>query len=651
MRFKFTFLLLLLNAVVFGLIVYMSNDRSQSSDSENSLASILSAGLTNADKITLDSLSLSEPMLLARDGTKWALEAPLKWPANQFAVNRILNQLQFIEDEASFSISEIKQNGQNLSDYGLEEPTVNLTIESDNKTYRIGFGHFTEIGNNIYVLGPEQDRIYVVKRSSVDGVLLSLNDLRRREIFEIPVFEIQELSLQIRSTDSGSTGDLKVRLSKNQNQWRFEAPLEAEANTAEVSNTINTLASAGVLTFLDEEIGDNFDLGLKNPFLRITLFGNKRRQTLLIGNRVDTDNEQLADQYYAQLEGNSALFTVKAAPFDALLLSQEALRERSFVDLKNREIDSIFISEGTRQTRLQKTENGNWQVLESISGKIVNPYRADLQIVQKLIDDIQRFRAIEFTIDSPTSVDLDRLGFNQPRRIVDITFHDGEKLQIEIAHPENENRKLFARTDQAEFIYTVGRQSTLRALPLNSLYYRERSLETLPGSAPILSIEIIDTQSKEFITRLERESSEEPWIVALVEFEQTQREALETIRDHLRDFRVKAFLKESFDDAFPLEGDNEIPWSFKIITRVLYPGSEDDEIREFEYYITKRLSGTSQIGGSPKHNIMFELPQTLIEALHVFTSDLEMPPEAKGEPLLGPEPVAPLPKPEPIEAE
>ena len=494
------------------------------------------------------------------------------------------------------------------------------------------------------MLGPQGNRIYVVNRGSIDGLLLSLSDLRKREIFEIPVFEVNEMSLQIRSTGSGGTDDLKVRLAKKKGVWAFEAPLYAQANPAQVANTINTLATVTVTDFLNEGDYEVSVTGLDNPFMRVTLFGNKRRQTPLLGNSVQT-SELAGEHYFAQIEGNPAVFTVSAVPFTELLAAQEDLRERNFVDFGGKVIDSIYISEGTRQTRLQKLENGTWQVLESRSNGKIEPRRADSQIVQELIDSIQRLRAVEFAVDSPTSVDLERLGFNTPRRVVELFFEGDDQIRLEIAYPDDENAKLYARTDQAEFIYGVDRRSTLVALPLNALHYRNRSLVVLPKSATVQNVEISFTDASKPILNMRRSSLDQLWSGDYGDLSDDQKKAFETIEASIQNFRVKTYLKDFYADGYPLEHGSNIPWEIRIVAEVLYPGSGDGQIREFEYTFTKRLSGTSQIGGSEAQSTMFEIPQEFIEAIYTLTKSFDLPPEAIDEKVPAPAVIEPVPAP------
>ena len=652
MRFKFTIFLIALNVVAFGLIAYLNQQGGDANSEKRGLAHRLGRDLIEADRIGLSGSSLEAPRTLARDGNTWKLEAPMRWPANYFAVNRILNQLQFIEEEASFSIDELADTGQTLEDYGLADPSLELTLSEGDRSISLSIGTLTDIGNNIYLLGPDRERIYVVNRQVIDALLLDLNDLRKREIFEIPVFEVQELSLQIRSLDVGTTGDLKVRLAKKSGRWSFEAPLSAEADPALVFNTINTLAAVKVGRFISTGSLDAPTIGLENPFMRVTLHGNKRRQTLLIGNPEqggEQNPEKETAYYYAKLESNPAIFTVQAKPFDELVRAQEALRERNFMDLQGRKLDSIHISENGRQIRLQKIEDGRWQVLESTGEGELQPRRADAEVMVQLIEDLDALRASQFAVDSPTGVDLDRLGFTTPRRVVDLFFEDDTSIRLELAHPEDDNEALYARTDQAEFVYEVERRPTLMSLPLNSLYYRNRNLEALPEAASVQRIALIDIAQSEPLFEYALDEAAADWQEALDEVEASERAAIEQLIATLRSFDVSTYLKDTFDpEGYPLEENRKLPWHYRLEATILLPGSERDEIRETTYVFTERLSGTKQIGGAERRKTMFELPQPTIDALYTLTEKMERPPEARGDNPEAPESVEPVPEPAPV---
>ena len=645
MRFKFTVFLLALNVIAFGLIAYLNHQTKQVEPSTGGLSRQIGRELIDADRIELHGRGIETPRILERKGSTWHLIEPMQWSANYFAINRILNQLQFLEEEASFSVDEIEKTGQSLADYGLENPLLKIVIAEGNKTISLSIGTLTEIGNNVYFLGPDQREIFVVNRQVIDSMLVDLNDLRAREIFDIPVFEVDALGLQIRSGNTADGSSLKVRLARNNGAWIFEAPLAAKADPALVDNTVNTLTAAKVRRFIETEQADPIVQGLETPFMQITIYGNKRRQTLIVGN-LDPDS-QGAPQYFAKLEDNPAIFTVLARPFNALREAQEALRERNFMNFDSSMLSAINISENGRKIRLQKLETGenDWQVLESRGGNEIQPYRTDPAIMDSLIKDLSNLRAKGFAADAPSPSDIESYGFNNPRRIVTLSFSEGDPLTLMLAYPENSRDALYAKTNLADFIFEVERSATLRMIPLNTPYYRNRILDILPAAARISALKLTNLQNDETIFNYTPGQENIPWNDLIAESDANHAEHIHVLLGAIRKFEVKSYLLDSYAEAYPVDTEKSLPWLFQLSATIQLPGDETDRTETREYVFTDRLSGTVQVAGSKQYNTIFEIPQPLLDALYELTEEMEIPPEMKDEQVITPELIEPVPAP------
>ena len=642
MRFKFTVFLLALNVIAFGLIAYLNHQAKQVEPSTGGLSRQIGRELIDADRIELHGRGIETPRILERKGSTWHLIEPMQWSANYFAINRILNQLQFLEEEASFSVDEIEKTGQSLADYGLENPLLKIVIAEGDENISLSIGTLTEIGNNVYFLGPDKREIFVVNRQVIDSLLVDLNDLRAREIFDIPVFEVDALGLQIRSGNTADGSSLKVRLARNNGAWIFEAPLAAEADPALVDNTVNTLTAAKVRRFIETEQADPIVQGLETPFMQVTIYGNKRRQTLIVGN-LDPDS-QGAPQYFAKLEDNPAIFTVLARPFDALREAQEALRERNFMNFDSSMLSAINISENGRKIRLQKLETGenDWQVLESRGGNEIQPYRADPAIMDSLIKDLSNLRAKGFAADAPSTSDIESYGFNNPRRIVTLSFSEGDPLTLMLAYPENSKGALYAKTNLADFIFKVERSATLRMIPLNTPYYRNRILDILPAAARISALKLTNLQNDEAIFNYTPGQENISWDNLIEELDTDRGEQIRILLGAIRKFEVKSYLLDSYAEAYPVDTEKSLPWLFQLSATIQLPGDETDRTETREYVFTDRLSGTVQVAGSKQYDTIFEIPQSLLDALYELTEDMEIPPEMKGEPVLTPAPIEPV---------
>jgi hypothetical protein len=219
-------------------------------------------------------------------------------------------------------------------------------------------------------------------------------------------------------------------------------------------------------------------------------------------------------------------------------------------------------------------------------------------------------------------------------------------MRLELAHPKDDNNALYARTDQAEFIYEVERRPTLMSLPLSSLHYRSRTLENLPEAASVERISLIDTSQTNPLFEYTLDESSADWTETLNELDEEKREAIEELIASIRTFSVNAYLRDDFDpEGYPIEENRKLPWRYRLEASIALPGSERDEISEITYVFTERLSGTKQIGGLESRATMFEVPQSTIDTLYTLTEKMERPPEALGSNPESPTLEEPVPEP------
>ncbi len=645
MRLKSTITLLLLNLATFGLIFLLQNDNRSQPGAAQGLSSQISRHVIEADQIRIEGPGLREahPRILRREGSNWFLESSVRWPANYFAVNRILNQLQFLEEQIAFSVEEIRRTGQSLGDYGLKTPFLVLRVSGEESSIDLKIGSPTEIGGNVYILGPGGRQIHVVSYELIDSLLVPEDELRNRKVFDIPVFEIEALGVQHLHAQDNGQADLKVLLRRSTNGWRFESPLSAGADPARVTNTINRLASLKVRRFIPEQ-GDPLRRGLDSPSMKVTLHGNKRQQTLLIGNPSQSSGQEPA--YYARIEGNPTVFTVEAKPFDELRIAQQSLRERNFMNFGDALPGAINLLGNGLEIRLRRLETGGWQVIEGDNGNDVMPRRASQAIIGKFIKDLKDLYATGFAVDSPTPSDLDRLGFSNPERTIQLSFQgDSPDLVLELAHPRDNEENLYARTNRSDYIYKIDRSASLRAFPLDGLHYRNRVLETLPEAARVSSLELVALDDGATLLKLESDPESNTWDAILAKQTGEMSAAIQTLLQWIHNVRVESLLADGFAEDYRQEGASPVPWLYRLDAQIILPGGELNTTVTRSYYFARRLSGSKQPGTSKHHKALFNCPMELIEALETLVPGQPVPPESSGQPVPDPSPLTPVPEP------
>ncbi|MFH1496183.1 MAG: DUF4340 domain-containing protein, partial [Verrucomicrobiota bacterium] len=506
MRIKVTLALLFANAALFVCIFFFERGWS-----------VEQAALENRNRVfgpeaaNIASLAISgqgNTLRLERSGDDWSLTEPLKWPANAFAVSRILNELQFLEHDTQFSVEEVERNGQGLADYGLAEPRLTLAFTSpaSDGPVNVLLGQDTAVGNRLYLLVEGTGRIHVVGRSLADTLALSLTQLRSDAVFTIPVFEVRSATLQ-----SGSGA--RVRLRHDQSRWILEAPIIARADRTRVElalNDLNALRAAGFLADGDPEAG-RYREELAQPLHRITLEGNSRRETLLVGPALAKSPNGVA-RHIVQLEGRDQLFAVDLAPelTATLANAQTELRDKHVLDFDPARVSAITLAAPARpglgELTLQRLDTGAWQVVRRSGDNDRQTLPADPTLVENLLKRLTLLEASEFASDAPSDAQIENFGFKLPERTATLSLLNPSDptappttLVLEIAQPNRGTDPVYARVAGQTFVYRVS-ADILANTPLSPLVYRDRLLRNLPAGASITSLDLgsADGSKEEF---------------------------------------------------------------------------------------------------------------------------------------------------------
>jgi hypothetical protein len=619
MRTKVTLVLVFLNLALFFFIFKFERGWRTERASLEARRRVL--GPETADIRTLRISGPDLPAIgLRRTGENWSLTEPLDWPANPHAVSRIVNELQFLEHETSFTVRDLEKNGQSLADYGLTAPrlTVAFTSGDGGKETSLRLGDETKVGNRLYILSPDGTRVHVVNLSLARSLALPVDELRADTIFTIPVFEARSLTLQ-------NSANLRVRLRREASRWSFEAPIIARANKTATELAINALNALRVREFT---VPGGTPLPGATPTLRLTLEGNNRRETLILGPELGTTaiaaaatapaggSPQPDTEFTATLEGKNAVFTV-AVPgnlLDALRNAQELLRETRILDFEPATVTGLSLTAPNQPElvlqRLDTTGPGDapWQIsrLQAASGPATQA--ADRSTVQRLLEQLSRLAALRFQSDAPSDADLENWGFNLPEREITLTLAAAQnstrtlRLQIGVTTPRD--GRAYARLAGERFVYAVD-PAILTDAAISPLAYRERLLRELPAAASITALKLTDLQDESVV--IDRTLAAEPTASTLA-----------ALAAQLRSLSARRFVRDGFADR-TLAGGVERPWRYRLDVTIALPAGTGEQTETETLFFTERIGGTLQLAGSEKIAAIFELEQPLLDALWHIT--------------------------------
>lgn len=637
MRSKVTVVLLFLNVLLF---YYIFNYEGRVQIHENTKR-VLGAETANIEKFTR--VSRNAPTVSAerseKNGGNWWLTQPFEWPANRNAIDHVLHELQFLEHETSFAVADLAKSGQSLADFGLADPVMTFTFTSGGKDYALKLGGGTETANRLYLLSPDGTRIHVVNRALVASLGLVAEQLRAESIFTIPVFEVRSLALQTTNT--------KIRLRRENQRWTLEAPILARAAKAETETTLTELTGLQVRRFLEPRDADPAKTGLATPQLRVTLEGNARRETLLIGNPVApaaNANGITPVEVFAKLEDKPVVFVTRLTAgqiaddqvglVDRLRLAQDKLRDKHVLDFEFPDVTALTLAVPDRpELSLQRLDAAqsvteSWQVVtRGAAGQIPQTIPADTAIVQDFLQRLKFLQASKFLSDAPSAADLESYGFNRPERQITLNLRTGggpkgdepSTATLQIGTKPGTPGVAYARVANAPFVYEIP-PDLLEDIPVTALHFRQRVLRELPEGTHVTALTLTDLSNNRVVVAINSAPGGEltAQSIAASDAPEAKRAALTTLLAEARKLRAKRFVADSFDLArASLNGSNP-PWRYRLDVALTLTGGNAQTLTS-SLFLTDRLGGTTQLGGLPEFNVTYELPQELVDALFALT--------------------------------
>jgi len=540
MRTKVTLVLIFLNAALFVFIFKFERGWRTDQAQREARRRVLGPETASIQQLRISGPSLTT-IELVRSGAQWSLTSPIDWPANPHAVNRILNELQFLEHETSFSVAELEKNKQSLADYGLEPPR--LTIEftpastpissipathTEPQRITLQVGDETKVGNRLYLLSPQRDRVHVVGLSLARSLNLPLEELRTDDVFSIPLFEARSLTLQNASAS-------RVRIRQDGKHWSFEAPIIARANKPQVELTIAALNALRVHHFLPTGTASP-STPTTNAELRISLVGNNRQETLILLNEIEaaaptaaSEAEARTVSFVAALEGKTTRFVVEVPQplLNTLRNAQDTLREPRILDFAPEALTAVTLSAPNQapltlqQLRSSADGQHTWQIIRSNTAQGPQLQPVDPQRMRELIQTLRRLSAQRFVSDAPSDADLENWGFNRPERKITLTLNppanslnteresalgpvaEPQTLHLQIGRPTEPSPQVYARLSNARFVYAIPAELLEQTAP-DPLNYRQHLLRELPETARFHSLTLTDLNRTMKLQRLKR---------------------------------------------------------------------------------------------------------------------------------------------------
>ncbi|MET0261573.1 MAG: DUF4340 domain-containing protein, partial [Rariglobus sp.] len=376
------------------------------------------------------------------------------------------------------------------------------------------------------------------------------------------------------------------------------------------------------------------------PSLRVTIEGNSRRETLLLGNPFTKENNFKSDPlapatlHYARMEDRTQVFVtaIPNALLDTLRRAQEKLRDTKVLDFDPAAVTNISLTAPGQAEPLvlRLDEAAGWRIVRPAGAPEIP---ADAKLVSNLLQRLALLtvtphtpEASGFLRDAPSDAEIENYGFNLPQREITLTLKSGTttpataaapaRIALQLGMSSVNGGTVQARVVGQSFIYAVA-GDTLHDFPVSPNVYRERTLRTLPEGSKITGLSLVANATPDKPIVSLKLDANQTWDAALANETELRRDAIKAVLANLSTLRAKEFVRDTFSETTVVDGQPK-PWTYTLSATLSLGGAESQPTTT-TLQIAERSGGGTQLAGSKEFNLVFALDQPLLDALWTLT--------------------------------
>jgi hypothetical protein len=344
---------------------------------------------------------------------RWRLTEPIVADADQSAVRSALSALEGLEAERRLEPGEVE-----LAAYGLDQPPVEIAVETSEATYRLAVGEATPLGDRRAVT-VDGTSVVLTPEWFMSRLDKELSDWRSRSVVELSTPDVVSVVIERR-------GD-RVELVRDGAVWRLRTPVTDLADRDRVEGLIADLNALQIEEFLDSEEAARDSSVLDPPRLKVTVLERDSEPTTLELGPVEpaADADQAGNRMLCRINGSKVVRVSDDA--EAKLASAvRSWRASRLAAFDTWSVDALRIEtraarEGDRQVVTIERKDGQWT---SPDGAV------DATAVLDLLSDLADLRVTELDLPAPTSA---------PAATVQLTVGEGPDLVLTFYPPSDDS--------------------------------------------------------------------------------------------------------------------------------------------------------------------------------------------------------------------
>lgn len=329
-RYYVTFLLAFVLASL-GAYVYfveLPAERRQV-ETETAEKEILPFGQQEITGLRIRSAS-GEVVLAQGENRAWKISAPLQTDADSREVEALLRALTLGKVSRV-----IEEKPTALAPYGLETPSVVLTVSAGPRQEVLSLGDSGPITSTLYAMRSSDPKVLLTDLAPKDFLNKTLLSFRKKEVLQFEQSRAERLRLTYPQHE--------IVLYKMDNKWKIRAPIEAPADQVSIRTLLLKLEDLKALGFVDPGPQHAaLTARLKNPAVKITLHLGEGEQTVKL-----FQPDPASGEAYAVTAAQGPIYQVNPATIKDFTKALFDLQDRRLLGMEKDEIATLAVK--TRQ--------------------------------------------------------------------------------------------------------------------------------------------------------------------------------------------------------------------------------------------------------------------------------------------------------------
>ena len=290
-----------------------------------------------------------------RTNLNWNITLPFFYPAQNFAVDKLLALLENLAPHTHLTHDELQAQKRSPIEFGLDVPAATLVLNHKGGRSEMQFGSRTAIGDHVYLQVANTRGVYVVPADLLQLLPQTANDWRDTALVNLTDSALDRFEVR---TPARS---FAIEVDATNKVLYLSKPTRARASAPKVEALIRKLQAAQAVQFVTDDPRADLDaFGLRPPEAELVLgLGTNDLQVVQFGKSPTNDPTII----YARRMAQTNIVLVPRGLLETLQTTHAEMRDRHLLAFPAAGVDAIEVR-GEQNFTIRKQTNNLWFVTE-----------------------------------------------------------------------------------------------------------------------------------------------------------------------------------------------------------------------------------------------------------------------------------------------